>query len=175
MEVLLGALTQFDATDPILAGHLDLNRIGAMGYSWGGGVVGELCRNDNRVKCAVLLDPFFTSQDNPDLWASGLPKPFLTMNDTVWLHTAITPSPSSLSDKSSKLFSLATTNATWFKVVNATHTTFADPAWSMDLTTGRRSAALAINAGALWFFDTYLKGEEPPFPTNAEIINVQRK
>jgi hypothetical protein len=28
---------------------------------------------------------------------------------------------------------------------------------------------------AVWFFDTYLKGEAPPFPTNPEIYNVQRK
>jgi hypothetical protein len=32
-----------------------------------------------------------------------------------------------------------------------------------------------MNACFIWFFDTYLKGEAPPFPTNPEIYNVQRK
>jgi hypothetical protein len=40
---------------------------------------------------------------------------------------------------------------------------------------GTRGAALAIDAGTLWLFDTYLKSETPPFPTNTEIINVLRK
>ena len=38
-----------------------------------------------------------------------------------------------------------------------------------------RPGAMAINACLVWFFDTYLKGEAPPFPTNPEIYNVQIK
>jgi hypothetical protein len=38
-----------------------------------------------------------------------------------------------------------------------------------------RGAALAIDAGTLWLFDTYLKGQTPPFPTNPEIINLYQK
>lgn len=175
MEVLLKALTQFDNTDPILAGRLDLNSIGAMGKSWGGGTAGELCRNDGRIKCTVLLDPAIFTDNGPNLVAGGLQKPFLTMNSTVWVHTNSLPSPSDFALMSSNLFYLATTNATWFKVANAAHLTFSDPGWTMDMTPTSRSAALAIDAGTLWFFDTNLKGETPPFPTNAEVVNVQRK
>jgi dienelactone hydrolase len=175
MEVLLRALTQFDSVDPILAGRLDLNSIGAIGKSWGGGTAGELCRNDSRVKCAVLLDPAIFSDNGPNLVAVGLQKPFLTMNSTVWVHPNVIPSPSDLAVISSNLFYLATTNATWFKVANAAHLTFSDPGWTMDMTSTSRSAAQAIDAGTLWFFDTHLKGETPPFPTNPEIINAQRK
>jgi dienelactone hydrolase len=175
IEYLLGALAQFDSADSVLAGRLDLNSIGAMGYSWGGGTMGEICRTDSRVKCAALLDPAIFTENGPHLVVVGLQKPFLTMNDTVPIHQSITPTPGQFSDISSNLFYLATTNATWLKVANASHTTFADPAWSMDMTSNTRSAALAIDAGTLWFFDTYLKGQTPPFPTNAEIINVQRK
>ena len=175
MEVLLKALTQFDSVDPILAGRLDLNSIGAMGKSWGGGTAGELCRFDSRVKCAVLLDPAIGSDNGPNLVAVGLQKPFLTMNSTVWVHTNLLPSPSDFALMSSNLFYLATTNATWFKVANAAHLTFSDPGWTMDMTPTSRSAALAIDAGTLWFFDRNLKGEAPLFPTNAEIINLQRK
>jgi hypothetical protein len=38
-----------------------------------------------------------------------------------------------------------------------------------------RGPALAIDACLLWFYDKYLKGEEPLFPTNPEIYNVQMK
>jgi len=175
MEVLLKALTEFDSVDPILAGRLDLNSIGAMGKSWGGGTAGELCRNDSRIKCAVLLDPAIFTDNGPNLVAVGLQKPFLTMNSTVWVHTNLLPSPSDFALMSSNLFYLATTNATWFKVANAAHLTFSDPGWTMDMTPTSRSAALAIDAGTLWFFDTNLKGETTPIPTNAEIINVQQK
>jgi hypothetical protein len=34
---------------------------------------------------------------------------------------------------------------------------------------------VAINGCLLWFFDTYLKGEAAPFPTNPEIIELHRK
>lgn len=175
MEVLLKALAQFDSVDPILAGRLDLNSIGAMGKSWGGGTAGESCRNDSRVKCAVLLDPAIFTDNGPNLVAVGLQKPFLTMNSTVWAHTNSLPSPSDFALMSSNLFYLAATNATWFKVANAAHLTFSDPGWTMDMTPTSRSAALAIDAGTLWFFDTNLKGETTPFPTNTEIINVLRK
>jgi hypothetical protein len=57
----------------------------------------------------------------------------------------------------------------------ANHPDFCDWGWAMNAGPGTRGAALAIDAGTLWLFDTYLKGEAPPFPTNAEIINAQRK
>ena len=47
--------------------------------------------------------------------------------------------------------------------------------WERAIQGGIILAAVAIDAGTLWFFDTYLKGETPPFPTNAEILNVYRK
>ena len=174
MECLLNTLSQFDSADPILSGRLDLENIGAIGFSWGGGTAGEICRNDNRVNCVVLLDPAIFAQNGPNLVAGGLHKPFLTMNDTVAIHPSLLPTPSQLSDISSNLFYLATTNVTWLKVANASHTTFCDQGWTVDSGPGTRSAALAIDAAALWFFDTYLKGQTPSFPTNAEIIDVQQ-
>ncbi len=40
---------------------------------------------------------------------------------------------------------------------------------------GAAARRRALDACLLWFFDTYLKGETPPFPTNPEIYNLQRK
>ena len=172
MECLLNTLAQFDMSDPILAGRLDLNQVGALGWSLGGATTAELARTDNRVECVALLDPAIFSTNDPDLVAVGLQKPFLAMNDTVPIHGFV---PSEFSTGCSNLFYLALTNATWFAVTNASHTTFCDWAWSMDAGTGTRSAAVAIDAAALWFFDTYLKGQSPSFPTNAEIVNVLQK
>ncbi len=66
------------------------------------------------------------------------------------------------------------TNAVMLQVRGAEHVTGTDTAWTWEIPWGR-GPALAFDACLLWFFDTYLKGEAPPFPTNPEIYNVQRK
>jgi pimeloyl-ACP methyl ester carboxylesterase len=175
MESLLGTLSQFDSADPILAGRLDLQRIGAMGWSLGGATAAELARSDERITCAALLDPYIDATNDPTLATVGLQKPFLTMNDTVPIHQDFLPPPNAFTTMSSNLFTLSVTNATWFEVANASHTTFSDWGWAMDAGPDTRSAAVAINTGTLWFFDTYLKGQTPPFPTNAEIMNLNQK
>jgi dienelactone hydrolase len=175
LEYLATALAQFDSTDAILRGRLDTNIIGAMGFSWGGGTAGEVCRNDSRIKCAALLDPAIFTENSPAVEAGGLQKPFLTMTETVAMHTNITPSPNDFWGWSSNLFRLATTNATWFEVANAGHTTFTDLGLMMDSGAGPRKAALAVNGAVLWFFDTFLLGKTTSFPTNAEIKNLQQK
>ncbi len=58
--------------------------------------------------------------------------------------------------------------------INAGHRTPCDIGWTAELT-GGRGPTLAMNACRVWFFDTYLKGETPPFPTNPEIYNLKRK
>jgi dienelactone hydrolase len=174
MEYLLGALAQFDSSDAVLAGRLELSKIGAMGWSFGGATAGEIARSDNRISCAALLDPAIFSTNDPALASAGLQKPFLTMSDTVANPPSLPPT-SVFTAMSSNLFYLAATNAVWFEVANANHPDFSDWSWSMNSGSGTRGAALAIDAGTLWLFDTYLKGETPPFPTNPEIINVHQK
>ena len=72
------------------------------------------------------------------------------------------------------LFNKATTNAILLQMKGADHITATDVGWTWQIPWGR-APALAYNACLLWFFDAYLKGEMPPFPTNPEIYNVQRK
>ena len=66
------------------------------------------------------------------------------------------------------------TNAVFLQIRGADHMTPGDTGWTVEIPQGRRPA-LTFDDCAVWLFDTYLKGEAPPFPTNAEIYNVQTK
>ncbi len=177
IQCLLDELAAMDSGDPILAGRLNLSRIGATGFSLGGGTAAEICRLDPRVKCAALLDAFVMFEYyNGDLQSKGLQKPFLAMNRTLLDHSLW-----DASGDSAQLYALAKRDVTWLRVTNTGHFTFSDFAWTVELAKDvsypARSArgAPAINACVVWFFDTYLKGETPAFPTHPEIYNVKRK
>lgn len=51
-----GALGAWDARDPVLAGRLDLARVGSFGHSFGGATALEVCRVDARCRAAADLD-----------------------------------------------------------------------------------------------------------------------
>lgn len=76
--------------------------------------------------------------------------------------------------QSQSLFDKAVKDATWLQVQGADRFTFSDGAWGNEIPWGRQRA-LAIDACMVWFFGTYLKGEEHPFPSNAELCSVHRK
>jgi len=158
MQFLLDELARLDSGDPLFAGRLDLDHIGVYGSSYGGMVV-ETCRSESRVKCAALWDA-----TNVQLNNAGLQKPFL----------AALGENNGFYSEDQWLFSKATTNAVLLQIRGADHQTCSDSAWGSETAWGR-GPTLAISACFVWFFDTYLKGEAPPFPTNPEIYNVQRK
>ena len=174
LAFLLASLAQFDSGDPVLSGRLDLSKVGTMGWSWGGATAGEFARVDSRIKCAALLDPGISGTATALLFSIGLQKPFLTMSDTL-PNPSFLPTTSQFTAWSSNLFYLAVTNAAWFQVANANHPDFSDWGWAMNAGPDTRGAALAIAAGTLWLFDTYLKSQTPSFPTNTEIINMHQK
>jgi hypothetical protein len=171
LQCLLDELVLIDQSDPLLAGHLALDHIGVMGFSMGGGTAAEIGRLDSRVKCAALLDAWIYAPFYPDLSSQGLQKPFLAINRSI-------PNDHGFGDFSpwsTNLYNLATTNATWLKIANTRHFAFSDFAWLVEMTNYSRQGAVAINACLLWCFDTHLKGEAPPFPTNPEVIDIHRK
>jgi len=170
IQVLLDDLGWMDSNDPLLAGRLDLDRIGMIGMSYGGGTAAETCRRDSRVKCVALLDAAIDYSVYSQLSASGLQKPFLAMNRTLLDHNLPDFSPGSQT-----LYTLASQNAIWLKLASSGHFAFTDFAWSVELSSNSRQAALAGNACLLWFFDKYLKDQSIPFPVRQEIINLQTK
>ncbi len=157
MTFLLDKLAELDATDPLLAGRLDLERIGVSGGSFGGMVV-TTCKTDNRVKCVALYD---ATNFDPN---TRLQKPLLIgLGEANYFYTA-----------DLQLFNQALTNAVLFQLHGAGHMTPCDIGWTME-SPGGRAPTLAMNACRVWFFDTYLKGETSTFPTNPEIYNLHIK
>ncbi len=158
LNFLVGELARLNNGDPLFGGRLDLDRIGAFGMS-SGGIVIDTCRSNSLVKCVAIWDGDSFAQTAP-----GLQKPLLAALGQTNFSYGL----------SQWLFGHATTNAVLLQVRGADHITGCDGAWSNEIPWGR-GPALAWDACLVWFFDTYLKGETPQFPTNPEIYNVQRK
>jgi hypothetical protein len=119
----------------------------------------QTCSNETRLKCAVLADAT-GMQSSPD----GLQVPFL----------AEVPETNSSYAENLWLFNRATTNAVLLQIRGANHSSPCDVGWMVQIPWGL-GPARAADACYLWFFDTYLKGEVPPFPSNPETYIVQRK
>jgi dienelactone hydrolase len=113
IQCLLGELSHMDNNDPLLAGRLDLDRIGLMGMSYGGGTAAETGRLESRVKCVALMDGYIDFDQYRALNNQGLPGPFLAMNRTV-LQGMIDLSPSS-----QRLYTLAKKDATWLYIAKS--------------------------------------------------------
>lgn len=78
---VLDQLKKWNQDDPAgkLFGHLDLDRIGIIGHSFGGAVAAELCRVDGRVRAGVNMDGSIFGE----VKYAGVPKPFFFMFDTT--------------------------------------------------------------------------------------------
>jgi dienelactone hydrolase len=177
-QFVLDELSRLNANDALLAGRLDLERLGAFGWSWGGATVGELCRADPRCKAVVLLDAGSLLEVPPNLTRSGVGRPSLSMNqtsDTGWLPASRT------------LFAKEINHAFWFQLRDSTHGSFSDhgsliniPTQTGDPTAASKAQSETIRACMLSFFDKYLKGEDNhlldnPGAVYPNIINFQSK
>jgi dienelactone hydrolase len=163
---MLDQVTAWDGTDPLLKGRLDLDRIGIMGWSLGGGTAGETCRVQDRLKAVVFLDPFFGA--TPSLLSLGLNKPFLNMisGDVVAPNTA--------------LFNKATKDAYYLTIMNATHERFTDNAWIVSSTEATRRQALAMHACMVAFFEKHLRNIDnhlldSPGTTLPDVVSFKSK
>ena len=158
---VLDELTQWNLSDPMFAGRLDLAKVAAVGGSKGGATVGEFGRLDSRFKVLIGLDPGGFSL-TPELVLARLLQPVLEIN---------------ASDKADTTFyDIAANDAIWFQISNTDHLLVAGVdwywAWHPENVAGGREGARTINAYTLWFLNKYLKGSTNPMPALADYPRV---
>ncbi len=157
----LEALAQVNASDVLLVGRLDLNRLGAMGWSLGNSDLGQLAQTDTRFKGIVMLEGYLQGAPGllDGLLQQGLRLPLLAM-----YQEDLSLSP---------LFDQAISNAkldTYFSLLHITsHFAFKDLTESSLATDSVRRGNAAVRACMLSFFNKYLKGQDDHLldnPTN---------
>jgi dienelactone hydrolase len=157
----LEALAQFNTSDALLAGRLDLSRLGAMGWSLGNSDLVELAQTDDRFKGIVMLEGYLQGAPNlqDQLLQQGLRLPLLGMYQEDL----------SLAPVFDQAISHATQH-TYFSLVHVTsHFAFKDLTESSLATDSVRRCAVAMRACTLSFFNRYLKGQDDHLldnPTN---------
>lgn len=159
---VLEALAQLNASDALLAGRLDLNRLGAMGWSLGNSDLGELAQTDDRFKGIVMLDGYLQGAPGllDQLLQRGWRLPLLAMYQEDL----------SLSPLFDQAISSATQDA-YFSLLHITsHFAFKDLTEASLANDAVRRGAAAMRACMLSFFNKYLKGQDDHLldnPTNA--------
>ncbi|MHC1765037.1 MAG: alpha/beta hydrolase family protein [Verrucomicrobiia bacterium] len=75
-QFVMDELSRMNSGDPVFAGRLDLERMGAFGFSAGGATAAEVCRTDPRCKAGINMDGmFFVS----NLVQTALSTPFMML------------------------------------------------------------------------------------------------
>ncbi|MHC1769443.1 MAG: alpha/beta hydrolase family protein [Verrucomicrobiia bacterium] len=161
---LLDHLGELNASDSVFQGRLDLDRLGIMGWSWGGGTSAEALHLEERLKAAVLLDGYFDS--TASVLKSGLVKPFMAMMN-----------PSGSGDNAT-LFNKTAKDAYQLTIRGSTHEMFTDNAWIVTPTAVSR--AQAMDACMLSFFDKHLRGQDDgllqnPTSTLPDVVSFRKK
>jgi dienelactone hydrolase len=79
----LDQLERLNTEDDLLAGHLDLERVGSFGHSFGGGTAVQAAYTDSRFQAVINLDgPLFGSVEG-----QALSQPLMVMLSTEWVIT----------------------------------------------------------------------------------------
>jgi len=166
--VVLADLDGANAGDPVLAGRIDVGNVGFMGFSFGGGVSGEICRTNRRCKAALFLDP--SAQGADELLHLGLAKPWLLMSATA----------ANANSTIQSFFDKATNNAVWFVLSNTVHSSFAYGYETVDPSPANRELQLTMKTYILSFFNKHLKGQDDhlldgPSTNFPRVVNFMRK
>ena len=156
------ALEQWQTTHPLLAGHLELDRIGAFGFSMGGSTAANLAENHPRLKASIDIDG--TIWDDA-LVAAGPTKPFMLLySDRGY----------SMEDASVRFLTRAKAPGYYLSLAGTLHQSYADSGVLLDLpafneiygsdpyfasVAGVQAQAIARSV-VLSFFKRHLNGEE---------------
>jgi uncharacterized repeat protein (TIGR03803 family) len=192
MQFVLDELESLNAGDPRLGGRLNLDEVGAVGWSLGGGTVAELCQREPRCKAGVVLEPFGLVGTNlQNLLTQPLNVPFL------FFRSDYGPDPlpgynvqgDGRPDNRFQIYNEQVTNAYWVRLASTVHGNFGDYDLIIDSATmqdewdtplngqilplGR--ASQIVRAYLLSFFNKFLKGQDDhllddPSPAYPEVM-----
>jgi predicted dienelactone hydrolase len=164
---VLDRLEALNREDGPLQGKMDLTRVGAFGWSFGGALSVQLSKDDPRVVAAVDHD----GQLFDDVRQAGTSRPVLLVHhgvdDAALYPEKDRPLVRQLMDEVATWDSTARVASTsdWYSLVIAgtDHGNFSDLALFLRQPEGRTDPGRAheiINAYTLAFFDQYLRGKE---------------
>jgi dienelactone hydrolase len=185
----LDQLTTYNTGDALLKGHLDLEKVGIYGHSFGGATAAEVCREDNRFKACINMDgTVFAMTRNsqitqPFMWmASDYSQVTDSQLQQVHLTRAAFNVKMQQRNQQRETFVQSLKRGYVFVLKGSTHSTYItdeallgpvvpglqDPLATID---GVR-AVMVINAYVSAFFDKYLKqqqtnllkGDVPAYP-----------
>ncbi len=168
INFVLDQLPEINRTDPLLASHLDLDHVGIMGWSFGGGVAADSLRLNANIQAAALLDGFLTAR--PDLLKGGVQKPLLA---------ACSPSSGLYGDNFS-LYVRSSQNQYLLQIKDTVHESFTDYSWTFQAQPANRSKAAAIDRCVVSFFNKHLFGVDDglldnPMAVIPEVILFKKK
>jgi len=175
IEFAFDKMAQLNGTDPTLKGHIDLQRTGIYGHSFGGAATAEMLSVDPRFKAGINMDGETFAMTDP----SKIKQPFLWMASDYSQVTDAQISRLGMTrqefdakvkkkvDERTRFLNQVGSNAKLFILSGSTHNTFAaddaivgkvipglsDPLASINPT----QATQTINAHINTFFDNYLK------------------
>ena len=141
-----------------LAGALDLEHVGVMGFSKGGAAAGQFCLTDERCKGGINLTGFMYG----DIVDANLEKPFFFMSEEeLWCPDCYV---------NDLFYKRAESDAYRMKIRGARHASFGDPClWTQLINLSEDEPAIECermitiqNIYTLAFFDKHLKGMASP-------------
>ena len=170
VRIMLADLDRAHAGESVLAGCIDTNNVGLMGFSFGGGVAAEMCRTNEQCRAVVVIDA--GAQGADELLRVGLQKPFLGMYGT---ENGNTPDVNATS-----FFNKLTQDAFWILISKTVHSSFAYGYETTEPSAVNREAQVTMKAYLLSFFDKYLKGQDDhlldgPSTNFPRIVYFQKK
>lgn len=185
-QFVLDELGSVNANDPRLAGRLDLDKIGAFGWSIGGATTAQLCLRDPRCKAGVGFDGLFF-ETNLLTQTLSVPYLFFCEDDAPMYdgppYADVLP-----------VFNHMVTNAYWVKLVSTVHGSFSD--WDLIADSASLQAVWGtpvsgqflpparvsqiVRAYVLSFFNKFLRGEDDhlldgPSPSYPEVEQFMKK
>jgi predicted dienelactone hydrolase len=155
---VLDELARVNAGSGFLAGTLDLERVGIMGFSNGGAAAGQFCATDARCKAGINFTGFMYG----DIVDMNLVQPFMFLNEEeLWCKDCYV---------NDLFYKRAESSAYQLKIRGARHGSFGDPClwgrllynlqWEAPID-GKRMTKIQ-NVYTLAFFDKHLRGLAAP-------------